>query len=144
MVVELPNPAWSQTRRRTGLSYGREPPWGLHAVGCRRTPDTPSERSVNVTIDQQPEDILATVTGEMDADNCAEFSSAILSCPTDSGRVVVDLAGLTFIDSSGISELLRVDETLDERGQALVLKNPSPAVRRVLEITGLLDHFGLS
>lgn len=100
--------------------------------------------NVNVSIDRNQDETVATVTGEVDADNCNEFGSALLETPSDSERLVVDLAGLTFIDSSGISELLRVSETVGGRGQHFELRDPSPPIRRVLEITGLLAHFGLS
>lgn len=98
---------------------------------------------MNVSIGRENSDTVATVRGEVDADNCSELAEQLLGAPAEE-RLVVDLAGLTFIDSSGISELLRVSETVTERGQGFQLRDPSPAVRRVLEITGLLEHFGLS
>jgi anti-sigma B factor antagonist len=57
---------------------------------------------------------------------------------------VVDAGGLSFIDSSAISELLRLREHLGEGGGSLTLSNVQPSVRRVLEITGLLETFGVS
>jgi anti-sigma B factor antagonist len=52
--------------------------------------------------------------------------------------VVVDLSGLTFIDSSGISALVRARNRIvgDGRGQ-LVLTEPREIVRKALEIVGL-------
>ncbi|MGF1595489.1 MAG: STAS domain-containing protein [Acidimicrobiales bacterium] len=99
--------------------------------------------NVNVSIAKNEHDTVATVVGEIDADNCAEFGSSLLETPADRGRLIVDLHGLSFIDSSGISELLRVSQAVGDRGQEFELRDPSPAVRRVLEITGLLEHFGL-
>lgn len=87
---------------------------------------------------------VVAVVGEVDADNCDEFRSALLEQASEVDRLVVDLSGLTFIDSSGISELLRVSNSLSDDGRSMTIKDPSPAVQRVLEITGLLDHFGLS
>jgi anti-anti-sigma factor len=87
---------------------------------------------------------VVAVFGEVDADNCGEFRTAILERAPEGEQVVVDLSGLSFIDSSGISELLRIASTLDEQGRTLTIHDPSPAVQRVLEITGLLDHFGLA
>ena len=49
--------------------------------------------------------------------------------------MVVDLAGLTFIDSSGINALVRAASTVEARGGTAVLAAPSPAARRVFEIT---------
>jgi anti-sigma B factor antagonist len=49
--------------------------------------------------------------------------------------LVIDLAKLAFIDSTGLSAILRANRRL-ERGH-LVLREPSPMVRQVLEISGL-------
>lgn len=99
---------------------------------------------MRVTVEPGDGEIVATVHGEVDADNCQEFGSKLLEGSEGSERLVVDLAGLAFIDSSGISELLRVSGSVRERGQEFQLREPSPTVHRVLEITGLLDHFGLT
>ena len=49
-------------------------------------------------------------------------------------HVVVDLAGLTFIDSSGINALVQAARRWRQRGGTAVLAAPSPAARRVFEI----------
>lgn len=85
----------------------------------------------------------AKVAGEADADNCHELGSALTS-DTITGPLRVDLAALTFLDSSAVSELLRILEVLAGRNITMTVENPSPAVRRVLEITGLLDVFGIN
>lgn len=87
---------------------------------------------------------VLTVVGEVDADNRAEFGAALLAKAPPGELVVVDLAGLTFIDSSGIGELLRISDALGREGRRLSIRDPSPAVERVLRITGLLEHFGLA
>lgn len=99
---------------------------------------------MDVSIEQQTSETVATVTGEVDADNCQRFGTALLDTSSKSERLVVDLSGLTFIDSSGISELLKVAKDVGERGQEFELRDPAPTIRRVLEITGLLSHFGLA
>lgn len=100
--------------------------------------------SVNISISKSDQATVAEVSGEVDADNCAELGAAVLDAELVGDRLVLSLAGLTFIDSTGISELLRIRQVLEERGQGLELHDPSPAVHRVLEITGLLDVFGLA
>ena len=47
----------------------------------------------------------------------------------------VDLSGVTFLDSVGISALVRALQ----RGRVREYVNPSDAARRVLEVTGLAD-----
>lgn len=53
------------------------------------------------------------------------------------GDVVFELAGLTFIDSSGLRAVLQVAERIPEG--KLVLRAPTDAVQRVLDIVGLAD-----
>lgn len=99
---------------------------------------------MHVTFDSGDSEIVASVHGEIDADNCGDFGASLLEDTASTPTLVVDLAGLTFIDSSGIGELLKVSEAARCRGQDLRFREPSPTVHRVLEITGLLEHFGLS
>lgn len=98
---------------------------------------------MHVSLDGAQDDPVVTVVGEVDADNCAEFGSRLLAAPRGGSLVNLDLSGLSFIDSSGVSELIRVGEQISSRGQKLKILNPSDAVRRVLDITGLLEHFGI-
>ena len=60
-----------------------------------------------------------------------------LSALTDggSGRVVLDLAAVTFMDSSTLRELLRAELALRAGGGGLVLAAPTPAVMRLLALT---------
>ena len=82
------------------------------------------------------------VRGEADADNCGELGAALLGGSTQ-GPIGLDLSGLPFLDSSAVSELLRVHGALEADGIEMRIVDPSPAVHRVLEITGLLDVIGI-
>jgi anti-sigma B factor antagonist len=55
-------------------------------------------------------------------------------------RIVIDLRGLRFIDSSGLHCLLRCDEQARERGASLQLVRASPPVQRVFELSGLSER----
>ena len=60
----------------------------------------------------------------------------------DVTRVVLDCAGVQFMDSAGLGTLLATREHAQGLGVQLTVENPSPAMRRVLELTGttqLLD-----
>ena len=58
--------------------------------------------------------------------------------------VSIDLAGVGFIDSIGLGVLIDAHRRAVETGRRLVLARPSPAVVRLIEISGLADHLTLS
>jgi anti-anti-sigma factor len=55
--------------------------------------------------------------------------------------IVMDLADVDFIDSSGLRTLLSASRRAGLRGTEVQLRNVGPAVRRMLDITGTSDHF---
>src|SRR3954469_17775556 len=55
----------------------------------------------------------------------------------------VDLSGVSFIDSSALSVLVRTHERAQNRGHRMQLLHPSPACVKVFTITGLDHVFGL-
>lgn len=57
------------------------------------------------------------------------------------GQLVMDLAALTFMDSSGVRTLLELQRSAGERCCDFRLLHPQRSVRRVLEVTHLLEQF---
>jgi anti-sigma B factor antagonist len=55
--------------------------------------------------------------------------------------VTVDLAGVSFLDSAGISLLVQAKKRLQAAGSDLALRTPTRSVRRVLEISGVSELF---
>jgi anti-sigma B factor antagonist len=82
------------------------------------------------------------VSGELDMATSPQVTSAVESV-AGSGcqRVVLDLNGVTFIDSSGISALALAKARLDVDGAVLVLAKPSRQVEAVLQMAGLESEF---
>ena len=79
-----------------------------------------------------------TVFGEIDVGTADDFEAQVLDqLPADAERLVLDVGPLGFIDSSGLQALTRIRERLLARGAGFALRNPSPVLRRMLEVTGL-------
>jgi anti-anti-sigma factor len=74
-------------------------------------------------------------SGELDAASRAAMDEQLVG-PAGS-LIVVDLGRLTFIDSSGLGAIATAKRKALANDGDLVLCRPSPAVQRVLEITGL-------
>jgi anti-sigma B factor antagonist len=100
---------------------------------------------VNVNVSQQGNRLTALVEGEVDADNCQELGAGIEPALTDGvDTLVIDASRLAFIDSSGITELLRIRDLMKDRGGVCRIQEPTEHVRRILEITGLGDVFAIT
>lgn len=82
------------------------------------------------------------VVGEIDASTAPTLEKAFDDLPDGNGRVVLDLSDVSFIDSSGLRVLIALARRADEEGRPVVLDRPSPAVARLLDITGLVELFG--
>lgn len=82
------------------------------------------------------------VDGEVDAHTCPELTAALDPLP-GSGPVEVDLSGVGFMDSSGLRALIAAHQAAAEAGRRLVISNPSAAVRRLIEISGLSEHLNV-
>lgn len=65
------------------------------------------------------------------------------ACVLGPDRVIVDFAGVTFCDSSGLKALVHALRKLETRGCALVVRNPSASVRRITTILGMSDALGI-
>jgi anti-anti-sigma factor len=57
--------------------------------------------------------------------------------------VIIDLADVTFVDSSGLGALIVARKTARERGGSVSLVSPPPVVRRLLGSTRLHDIFDI-
>ncbi len=82
---------------------------------------------------------VVTVTGEVDVATCELLREGLLRVVTDEHDrdLVVNLAGVTFIDSAGVGVLVGAWRRLGTRRGSLALAAPSPQVRRILATTGL-------
>lgn len=85
-----------------------------------------------------------SVAGEIDlatADELAAAGAGVLDVPGITG-LTVDLAGVMFIDSTGLGALLRIRQGCADRGVELALQNVPRIAARLLEITGLSEVLG--
>jgi len=81
---------------------------------------------------------IVIVTGEIDLGTGPELQERLLDAalPGDAD-VVADLAEVTFLDSTGLAALAVSHRRLAADGHKLIVRNPRPMIRRVIEITGL-------
>jgi anti-sigma B factor antagonist len=78
------------------------------------------------------------VAGEVDlatADELNQAAAAALEGGTKA--LVIDLAEVTFLDSTGLAVLVAVTNQTSAGGISLTIRDPAPRVRNVIRITGL-------
>ncbi|MCU1504653.1 MAG: anti-sigma-factor antagonist [Ilumatobacteraceae bacterium] len=85
-------------------------------------------------------DGVIVAVGDIDVAGGPLVDAAILEGESEQ-PVIIDLTEVTFIDSSGLRSLLSASRRAGERGTEVVLRSPSAAVRRLLEITGTEGQF---
>jgi anti-sigma B factor antagonist len=82
------------------------------------------------------------VRGEVDLATAPELESMVQRAFEEAPNgVVLDLAQLSFIDSSGLRTLVALAKEAESQGTSLALRNLPRQTRRVLELTGLDDWF---
>lgn len=99
-----------------------------------------------LTIDRQEEDgsVTLSLRGEVDLVSAPllreELKDAAQASPR---RILLDLAALAFIDSTGIQALLEAQGHADSNAHALVLTNVPAHVRRLFRIAGIDAHIAI-
>ena len=81
--------------------------------------------------------------GEIDARTVRGLDAAVAEATNLSSHVVIDLAQVTFIDSTGLGALIFARKTGRARGRSMSLVSPPPVVRRLLGSTHLSDVFAI-
>jgi len=76
-----------------------------------------------------------SLSGEIDAHTAPRVADALAG--TGSTVVDVDMSGVEFVDSSGLRVLVEAHQRLESSGGVLRLVDASPAVRRLLQISGI-------
>ena len=88
------------------------------------------------------DDGAIVVSGDVDIAGGPVLEAKLLQ-RTQDRPIVVDLAGVTFMDSSGLRNLLAASNRAKKQGAEMVLRNVGPEVWRLLEITKTTGHFAV-
>ena len=92
---------------------------------------------LKISVTACPAHTLVTVAGECDLHTGLQLRDVLTSeVSRRVRRLILDLSGLAFMDSTGLQVLLSVRNVLIVRGGILALVSPQPVVARVLELTG--------
>jgi anti-sigma B factor antagonist len=86
--------------------------------------------------------VFVVLNGELDLASAPDLERELLAAEAESPtRVVIDLSGLGFMDSTGLQALLRARERAGSKRYELALRPGPHQVQRVFELTKTADAF---
>ena len=93
-----------------------------------------------VDVEMWPNTVVVSIVGELDMADGDQVGKVLIDAAQARKPIIrLDLAGLTFADSSAIKAILMGAQAAEERGVTYELVNPHDRVRRLLEVTGLAN-----
>jgi anti-sigma B factor antagonist len=85
--------------------------------------------------------VIVALRGELDMADAVSVAAALAAAAAREPEIIVDLAGLEFIDSSGVAALARGRKQARHAGGDLRLAAAQQQVLRVLTLTRLIEAF---
>jgi anti-anti-sigma factor len=118
------------SRERTGVTVTR--------------PAIPSSGNLEISVDQVGKDAMVRLSGRVDVDSSPDLRDrlrALLSEKTLPQTIIVDLAGVSYIETSGVATLIEALRVARHHEISFRLQGLSGATLRLFEVTGVLALF---
>ena len=98
--------------------------------------------TLELSVSAEGGETVVAASGELDVTTAPELRERLTALiGAGSTTILLDLAGVTFVDSTALSVLVAALKRLRQADGDLQLSSPLPSVRRVFEITGLTRLF---
>jgi anti-sigma B factor antagonist len=98
--------------------------------------------TLELTVAEREGQTVVSAAGELDVNTAPELREHLTRLVAGGARrISVDLASVSFVDSTALSVLVSALKRLRQVDGDLQLVSPTPSVRRVFEITGLTRLF---
>jgi len=93
---------------------------------------------LEIEVQNSDQRTLVTLSGELDASTASSLYDTLSELEVaDAHNVVIDLAKVTFMDSTGLAVIVTEHKRLRHAKGTLTVFSPPSSVRRLFEITGL-------
>lgn len=103
--------------------------------------DEPRSGPLTVATHTRADAVVLTLEGELDLATADVLTATVTALPSDSTPVVLDMAGVEFVDSSGLRALLAAQGAVTADGRAFALARPHATVARLLDLVDLRTRF---
>ncbi|MDX6647968.1 MAG: anti-sigma factor antagonist [Miltoncostaeaceae bacterium] len=107
------------------------------------SPEPPAAQQFRMVEEGRADAVLVRCEGELDLASAPTLLQTLTRLVGEEPAlpIVLDLAGVAFMDSSGLRALIEADRVRREAGRSMALLAPSAPVLRVLELVNLRHTF---
>ena len=103
--------------------------------------------NLTISVDQVGNDATVRLSGRVDVDSSPDLRDRLRTLLSEEGlpqAIIVDLAGVSYLETSGIATLIEALRIARHHQITFRLQGLSGAVLRLFEVTGVLALFGES
>lgn len=101
------------------------------------------EQRLETRVRQTSDASVVDVQGEIDLATTSRFRSAVGEAIETNNHVIINMTGVTYMDSSGFGTLLSATKKLRPAGGSIHLVGCNDVIERMLQITRLATIFGM-
>jgi anti-sigma B factor antagonist len=104
-----------------------------------RSQDGPWLESDRLTVELTTDAQSAAVrlAGELDLETAVDFDRHLAAIDGQITRLLIDLSGVTFMDSTGLGSIVRAHQSAQANGCTFVVRRGSNQVQRLFALTGV-------
>ena len=95
---------------------------------------------MKIDITEQDTNVLYSVEGYLDTTTAPQFESALTPYLPGKKNFIFDFSDLEYVSSAGLRVILRIQQTLEETGRSITVRNSNEEVAEVFEMVGF-DEF---
>jgi anti-sigma B factor antagonist len=107
---------------------------------CDRDYNPPVATELSIIRRDEAGGVVLVLSGELDVVSAPELAQCLNEALAERhARVTLDLSDLEFVDSAGVSVLIKGKQDAESNGRALVLSHATEQVHRVFALVGLAD-----
>ena len=97
-----------------------------------------------VSVREAEEVTIVDVRGDLDCYTAPQLRAVLVELADGPRRVILDVGGSTFIDSTGLGVLVGALKRLRLQGGDMALRSLSPRTERLFEVTGVSKLFQIN
>jgi anti-sigma B factor antagonist len=96
---------------------------------------------MNVDVTITPQAKIVTILGEIDGSTAPQAQERILALIEPGAKVLLDMAGVTYMSSAGLRMLLVAYRSIMGKNGRVILVGLSDELKDTMSVTGFLDFF---